>query len=393
MAAVQMVTVLTISGTLLWGMALALLGSLKLALARRVQLHQGPTGALHTLFNLMLVPLTLLAGLLVDRLGIVPLLITGSVLVSVSLFALTTHLTPGRGFALLLAAGFGVAASSTATLLLMPTALFGSGATSASLELGLVFVALGALITPPLTDILLDRFGLRRCLGLLAVLALVPGFLAAAVPHDQLPASGATAETALLGQGSFWLAALLFFLYAPLEATLAACSAGLALVAGKRRATGQPAAVERPAAAVGWFWLAFVASRLGLAWLQSRKVLGEEYDAWLLVLLGVLGTVLIGNLAGSASHGRTRIGLLMLGLVLGPLMPTALSLVFHYVAPAEPGTAYGALFAAGSCGSFLFSPLVGVEAGRPALASLRLSLLISLLLTATMLVFCLVVGP
>jgi hypothetical protein len=388
MPAVQMVAVLTISGALLWGMSLALLGSLKLALARRVQLAEGPTGTLHALFNLMLVPVMLLAGLLVDRVGIVPLLITGSALLSVALFALTARQTPGRGFATLLLAGFGTAAVSTATLLLMPTALFGSGATSASLNLGLVFVALGALLTPPLTDLLLDRFGLRRCLALLALLALVPGFLATTVPHDQLPTRGEGTATALFTQGAFWLAALVFFLYAPLEAAVAARCAGLALPSsapGPARAAGQPVAA-------GWFWLAFVASRLGLAGLQSRKVLGEEWDSWLVVLIGLLVAVLIGNLAGGPSRGRTRIGLMMLGLLLGPLVPTALALVFHHVAPGEPGTAYGALFAAGSLGSFVFAPLVRIQAGEQPLASFRLPLWISLALTGAMLVFTLVVG-
>jgi hypothetical protein len=396
MAHFQLVTVLTLVTALVWGMSLTLLGSLKLALARRLQLEGGMTGTFHRLFNLLLIPLVLLAGLLVDRLGGVVeqqgirlMLIVGSVLLAVALFSLTVRHTPGRGFALVLMAAFGVACLSTANLVLMPVALLSSSEYSASLNLGLVFVALGALLTAPLGDLMLDRLGLRRSLSLLALVALLPAFFAAAVPRDQLTTMAQPDTSELFTRETLWLAALVFFLYTPLEATLVARSAGLLLPT--ERTDRSPGVLAQAPPATGWFWLAFVASRAVLAWLQSGDVLGERWDSWILVFTCLLVAVAIGNLAGSPSHGRTRIAAFLLGLFLGPVVPTTLGMVLHYVAQTEPGTAYGVLFAAGSLGSAVFAPLVRIQPGRTTLVSLRLPLLVSLLLTGTMLVFCLVV--
>jgi fucose permease len=154
MAGFQAVAAVTISGAIVFGMMLALLGSLKLALAKRLNLGEGRIGALLSAFNLALIPMMLLVGLVIDRWGVRVTMILGSLILSGAMLYLTLTPTYSRVFSALLLAGLGGAAVSTASIVLMPAAFF-PGEESASLNLGNVFFALGALVTPPLIDILL----------------------------------------------------------------------------------------------------------------------------------------------------------------------------------------------------------------------------------------------
>jgi len=79
-------------------------------------------------------------------------------------------------------------------------------------------------------------------------------------------------------------------------------------------------------------------------------------------LVSLLAAVVIGNLAGASYRGRPRAGLILLGILLGPVFPTLLAIIFRHVAPAEQGLAYGVVFAAGSLGSLLLSPLLALRA-------------------------------
>src|SRR5262249_21388727 len=90
------VTLLTLSGALLTGLILALLGNLKLALAQRTELTEGRIGWLFATLNVILVGFLLAAGVLVDYWGIRPMMITGSVVLALALLALTADLSYGR---------------------------------------------------------------------------------------------------------------------------------------------------------------------------------------------------------------------------------------------------------------------------------------------------------
>src|SRR5262249_8099861 len=78
----------TIAGAFAFGMVLALLGSIKLPLAKRLEIDEARVGGLLSALNLALIPMMLLSGMLVDRLGIQGVLIVGSVLAGLAIFAL-----------------------------------------------------------------------------------------------------------------------------------------------------------------------------------------------------------------------------------------------------------------------------------------------------------------
>lgn len=379
MSGMQTVTAATIGGALIFGMALALLGRLKLALAQRVHLGDAQVRRLLLALNIALVPLVLLSGILLDIYGARTVFVAGSVMLAVALVSLSVRPAYPQAIAALLLAGFGASALGTASTVLMPRAFFAPEETSASLNLGYVFLALGALLTPEFADILLEKIDVRRTLAVFALLALTPAFLGVLPSSEPWQISDhAGNPSAFLAEPAGWLAALVLFFYAPLEAVISLWTFTLLVERGReeREATGLLAG----------FWAAFMASRLLMALAQHFDLLTEWWDSSLIVVPPLLAAVLLGNLAGASHHARPRTGLILLGLLLGPVLPTLLGLVFRHVAPAEQGTAYGFVFAAGSLGSVLLAPLITLRVRPPLQAALRLPIFLALLVTVIALV-------
>jgi MFS family permease len=380
MSGMQMMTAATIGGAVVYGMAVALFGRLKLALAGRLQQDDGHVRRMLLALNVALIPLVVLSGVLLDVFGARPVLMGGSVLLSVALVGLGLRPTYPQAFVSLLLAVFAAAAVGTAATVLMPRAFFAPATeTAASLNLGYVFIALGALLAPVLADVLLDMLGPRRTLPVFALLALTPAFLAVFAPAEawQLPDHAGDAVT-LLTEPSSWLAALVFFFYAPLEASISLWT--FTLLAERDQD-------ERQAGRqlIG-FWAALLASRLLVALLQHADYLTEWWDRWLVIVPPLVAATLLGNLAGASQRGRPTLGLIVLGLLLGPVFPTLLAMIFRHVAPSEQGLTYGVVFAAGSLGSLLLSPLIVLRTRPPLQTALRVPIFLALLLTAAALV-------
>jgi fucose permease len=390
MTSMQAVTALTISGAVVSGMALALFGTLKLALARRLPPGDNQLRALLLVLYLALVPATLLAGVLIDRWGVRPVMIAGSVALALALLSLNASETAKQALAAVFLAGLGVAALSGASLVLMPRAFFGSREPAASLQIGTVFFALGALVTAPLTDVLLRLLGERRTLPLLAFLCLAPAFVAALPARSDLLLDRPTDTlTSLFTDPDLWLAGLVLFFYAPLEASVT-----LWTTTHLGDHPGRPDQTGRPGWLLASFWAAFLGSRLLVGLLEHAGFLGQELSGWLLVLPALLAAVVLGHLAAARREG-TWGALVLLGLLMGPIFPTLLTMTFRLpgtLASQARGTAYGILFAAGTLGSLLLAPVLS-RAARHGIgpSSWRLPIFLALILTAVSLVFSLFV--
>jgi fucose permease len=395
------VTAVTISGAVVFGLVLALLGSIKLNLARRLDLGERQVAGLLSSFNLALIPMMLASGVLIDVLGARWVLFAGSIITTVGLFAMSR--SPGYVRALLavLLIGLGAAAVNTATVVLMPEAFF-ENHWVAALSLGHVFIALGALVTPALTDVLFRTIDYKRTIGLLAVLCLAPAVLT-------LPFGGYVNEVSppgnvrsLLPEHSLldlWLAGLVFFFYAPLEGAVSVWSTTYLRDLGSEEERKRNAGTE--AWVLTGFWGLFLASRLLVAWLSSHNYKWAENWGWYGVLItvpAVLSAVVLGNLAGTASRSHGRFGLLLVGFLLGPIFPTLLTMLFREYAGQPRGTLYGVLFSLGSVGSLMLAPLFGARATRvrardqSVQAAFRMPMWIALILAAVALVYALHAG-
>src|ERR1700693_901239 len=110
MFGLQAVTVVTISAAFVFGMILALLGSLKLALAKRLSLGEGRIGLLLSLLNLALMPMMIVSRLLLDGpLGTRWVIFFGSLLTATAIFTLGLRPRFSTAVAAVLLAGLGSA--------------------------------------------------------------------------------------------------------------------------------------------------------------------------------------------------------------------------------------------------------------------------------------------
>ncbi len=85
-----MLTLMQIAALAVAGMCHALLGSVKVPLARKLQIDEGRVGGLVSVFGFTLIPMVLAAGFLVDSLGKQAVLSAGFVLLIVSLLILAS---------------------------------------------------------------------------------------------------------------------------------------------------------------------------------------------------------------------------------------------------------------------------------------------------------------
>lgn len=394
MSSLQALTITTISAAVLFGLVLALLGSLKLALARHLHIGEGRVGLLISVLNLALIPMMLLCGVLIDVLGIRVALLLGSFLTAAALLAIGLSPTYRRALLASFVAGLGSAALLTAALVLMPHAFFDRTSNrewTPGLNLGFVFIALGALLTPALIDVLRGILSFRRMMILLAILALTPGVLSLVPPFSDalvelqakvaLQNADRPAFSLLSSQNvsHLALAALVFFFYAPLEAAIAVWTTTYL--------TDHGSTETEAAFLLSGFWTMFMLSRLVVAFVQPE----QRYDPWFICLGALCTAAMLGNLAGTASPSVGRLGILMLGLFMGPIFPGLLGIVFREF-PAERGTAHGVIFAVGSTAALLLGPIMGVRIQRGSHSVFTIPLILSIGLFLAAVVFGMTVG-
>ncbi len=374
MTGLSSIAAATCSAAFVFGMLLALLGGLKLKLAERLQIGEGRIGGLLAALNLALIPMMLLSGLLIDLLGVRVVLVAGALLAAVAVFSLALRTSYVAALVCVLALGAAAACLSTASVVLMPYA-FGFDPRrdlAASVNLGFVFVALGALITPTLTDLLLRTLDFRKTLALLALVCLVP----AVVALLYRPPEGEVVEKAnlleVLVTMQVLLPAVAFLFYAPLEFAISTWgSTYLTVDQGYREG--------RAAWLMSFFWLAFVIGRVLMTVLFHHERLEPSWALWGIFVLALIAAALMGNLAGAGKPRSAASGLILLGLALGPIFPTLVAVALQ-AAPSARGTAYGAMFAIGSLGSAALAPILGILARGKVMRALRVLAPLALLL-------------
>lgn len=384
MVSSPIVLILTVSCAFTFGLIVVLLVCMRVHLADHLQINRQRAGGLWAAMNFFLVPLSAVAGLWIDLGDVRWVIIVGSAATCLALLMLRSR----HGLFGFLLTSLGGACLSTSAIVLMPRAFFGENEAAASLNMGHVFFALGALLAPTLADVLLRALGLKRTLTLLALGCMVPGILAVLTPTHEVPAGQESNLLALLHDPLIWIATAFFFLYAPIEG----CLHSWATTYLRKVGHGEKS-VQR---LIAGFWTAFLAARLVTAYLQHARWLPAGTERWTLFALAVLSTVMIGNLLGTAYRENAGRGFLALGFFLGPIFPTLIGVLFHFYAGDQhtvqggAGAVYGLVFLLGSAGSLFFGPWISARAeGASAQEALRAPLGLGILLMVVAALFAL----
>src|SRR5262249_40518789 len=158
-------------------------------------------------------------------------------------------------------------------------------------NMGNVFFALGALVAPALTEVLLRSLGLSRSLILFAFAGLVPCVLVLFVPVDVLPEAEGADPLGQAVKPIILLGSLGFLLYAPIEGCLHTwASTYLRNMGTEERHVGH---------LIAGFWSSFLAGRLVTAYAMHNlhnRLLPEGSERWLICILVLGATVMLGNL-------------------------------------------------------------------------------------------------
>jgi fucose permease len=343
---------LTIAGGFTFGMLLSLMAGSRRTLVEWLRLEPEQAGGLLSVLSLTLIPGSITAGLLVDLCGGKWIIALGSLLACISLLLLlsSTHQSYGRCLSAIIVAGLGASCLNVGSAVLMPRAFFDDNPVAAT-NLGFVFVGLGALVTPVVADLLLQiqRTGYRKTLAVFALACLVPLGLAVIAPGEPMPANGGGVHFEVFQRPSLWLAGGVFILYAPLEAWLSASALPYLRRIGFRE-TGA-------AVLLALTWLAFLGSRLVIAYWEQTESLDPDSTHLVMLLLALIATVALGNMAGASRHDSVTLWILLVGVCLGPIYSSLVGFLFLNFDPKVYGSAYGTVYAIGTAGGMLLTPL------------------------------------
>jgi fucose permease len=348
----MMVTALLVSG-----MGVAVLGSIKFPLAKRLQIDEARVGGLVSIFGFILMPVIFTAGFVTDQIGTQAVLMTGTVLFAGGLVLLAQARSYSLALASVLLLGAAWAMMINAANVLTPRAFPGTMAHATNLAN--VFFGLGAFLTPLGIAFLVERWSLSSALILTAGLVLIPAVLALAVDFGALvpsSASGASAaETpglgALLGDPLMWLCGMALFFYGPLEASLGAWTT---TYLGERGVSDRMAPRLLSA-----FWLAYMASRL-----MAAFALPARSETIALFALAVGCVLVLTAMVITRGAMASMVLVVAAGLIFGPVFPTLMAILLGHFDPALHGRAVGLLFAVGGIGWTIIPILIGMVARR-----------------------------
>lgn len=363
---------LTICGAFAFGIVLALVGSLKLTLARVLHLRESQVGILLSALNLAILPMMLVAGWLVDAAGAWPAMLIGSLVAALGVFLAGISLSLVQTLGSILVVGGGAAFLSVASTVLMQAAFY-PDREAASQNVGNVFFGLGALLTPTLLEAMLERLSYQRTLTILSTVVLLPGIISLLTAGSAFPAHvGGNSLGEVFHFKFVILTGLVFLLYGPLEWVLATWATTFLTDLGMTE--------RRAAFALSTFWLSFLASRLVVAILMAGDWIHGVAEAWLIMVLSLAAGVLLGNMAGAQKAGYAAFGLILTGIALGPIFPTLVGILFEHVAENQ-GMAFGAMFSLGSLGGIFLPPIMGAYAAKRTLrVAWRIPIVMALLM-------------
>lgn len=355
----SMLTLMQIAALVVAGMCHALLGSVKVPLARKLGIDEARVGGLVSVFGFTLIPMVLAAGFLVDWLGKQAVLSGGFVLLTVSLATLARLASYRAALLAVLLLGTGWSALVNVLNVTSPPAFLPPAdiprRMAYAMNMGDFIFGMGAFLTPIVVALLIRRIRLERTFLALSTLAVVPLLLGLGVDWQRLasPSTETVAGglTILFSDTVVWLCCLAFFFHVPIEASVATWATTLM--------TNQGVSEGRASTLLSVFWLTFMGSRL-----VTALTLPEGADTMLVGSMAALCIAFTLGIAMSRTAWLTCAMVVVAGLILGPIFPTLIAILLSHVQPSLHGRTVGLFFCIGGIGWTAIPLLIGAYAKR-----------------------------
>ena len=388
------------------GMCHALIGSVKLPLAKQLEIPESRVGQLISVFGFTLIPMAFAAGYFADTVGRNLVVEAGFVLVIVSVLVLATLKSYKMALVSILLLGTGWSALVNVLNALQGPAFLSRDDVSVdnlpfAMNLGDFIFGMGAFIMPIVVTVMIKKAGLKTTFFSFAALIAVPLVLCFSIDLNEYvqefdslksevaPTASAGAAVATeavepkeLGFGDLFsdsivlLCCFAFFFHVPVEACVGAWATTLMMDRGTTE--------SKATSLLSVFWLAFTVSRLIAALLLPAGSHEVAIIGFAVVLLAV-----VYGLIKSQKADSTNILVVTAGLILGPIFPILIAFLVGHVDVSLQGRAIGLFFCIGGIGWALIPFLVGRQADKNGLQKsfyIVAGCVVGLMLTTTLLV-------
>jgi FHS family glucose/mannose:H+ symporter-like MFS transporter len=338
------------AGTFAFGTLVAFLGATLPELRARFGFDIAQGGTLISLLFLPQIPMSFVAGPLIDRFGKKPVLASGSLLSAIALATISVAPNYRILAMLVFLVGLGGSCINSGSNTLVPD-LYPVNPSSA-LNLANSFFSLGTVGVPVLVTLLARRFGLAPALVLVGVLNAIPGVLSLTQTFPTARSKGglnwALIRNALLNK-SILLLALVILLYSSLEAS----TAGWLRTYFEQEFSSS---AQTSGGILVAFFTAMLVGRLAASEV-TKRVRGS------IVVAACAGGAVIGLvlLALGLNLPLTIVAAIVAGLCYAPIFPTTAGITSSLF-PEIFGTIFGLLMAAGFTGSMILPAIIGYVA-------------------------------
>ena len=338
------------------GMCHALLGSIKVPLAARLNIDEGKVGGLVSVFGFTLIPMAFAAGIFADSLGKQFVVVCGCLLLIASVVVLAHVRTYLMALISVLLLGTGWSAMVNVLNALQGPAflpLKEDAPLSFAMNLGDFVFGCGAFVMPIAIAWSLRRFNVKGTFLAFAAMMVIPLLLSLGVDWEGLQTgSSQMVENAfqiLLADQVVVICCIAFFFHVPIEATVATWTTTLL--------KDQGLADKTTSLMLSLFWLTFTVSRLAAALLIPA---GSDHAIAFVMAICCIGFSL--GLVLSQSGRLTAALVIVAGAILGPLFPILIALLVGHVLETNAslqGRAIGLFFCIGGIGWATVPLIVG----------------------------------
>jgi len=367
------------------GLCFSLLGSIGVKLMPRLAIDRGRFGTLISAFMFTCLIVSLIAGVVTDKLGYGPVAVFGFAAAALGILLLARAASFASAVLCCIGLGFGAMALNTAGNTLIPVVLFGGTNPAAASNLGNVFFGLGLFLTPLLVSVLFRKTTYPAAVSLLGLLILVPIVPAVLAAYPKAAAGFSLAEAGtLLTRPVVLLGAAVLLFYSSIETSFCNWLTPYAKeIIGRDRPDRDEGAVDAAAQRMlSFFAVAMMAGRL----ITSQVPNVTRYGSWIVAGVMLVSAVVIAGMAAVKKASRLPLLAAAAGLMLAPCFPTTVGLVYARH-PVNFGSVFGVIFAGAMLGGVLVPKAIGnLARGATLQKSLRLLVPICLAVAACVLI-------
>ena len=314
-----MIQLVAILGVLGIGIVISILGAVKLPLTEKLGIDDAKFGSLISTMMFTSIIVVLLIGPLVDTLGHKPIAVAGFLIAGLSIFMLIFS-TSYRG-AVIASIGFGIGGMCVNTVgnTLLPIVLFGGQNQPAALNLGNVFFGVGAFLTPFFVGILLKRLGFSNTLSIVGAILLIPIIFALwTTSYPELPGYETGSVFGLLGTPVVLVASIVLFCYIALEVSMGGWITSYLTEVGFT--------ASKASGILSGFWIALMIARL-----VTSGFVTPEIGTTVIAVLALTAVITIMIMVKAKNKVTATLGVLVTGLVFGPVFPTVIGYTFSNI--------------------------------------------------------------